>query len=127
MLHGNVPRVIDYQGARMAPPAYDVASFIWDPYARIDDGMRERLLGYYLQAIKTASKDFEERTFLETLIPCRLQRHMQALGAYAFLSQVKGKRYFLRHVPAALRLLSEEAELVRADYPALHDLVRSLV
>jgi NDP-sugar pyrophosphorylase family protein/aminoglycoside/choline kinase family phosphotransferase len=127
MLHDNVPRVIDYQGARMAPPAYDVASFIWDPYARLDDGMRERLLGYYLQAMKTASKDFEERTFLETLIPCRLQRHMQALGAYAFLSQVKGKRYFLRHVPAALRLLSEEAELVRADYPALHELVRSLV
>jgi len=126
MLHNNVPRVIDYQGARMAPPAYDVASVIWDPYARLDDGMRVRLLEYYLQEMQAASKDFEEKAFLESLVPCRLQRHMQALGAYAFLSQVKGKRYFLRHVPAALRLLAEETALVRTSYPALHDLVRSL-
>ena len=33
---------------------------------------------------------------------------MQALGAYGFLSVVKGKKYFLKHVPEALRLLREE-------------------
>ena len=126
MLQNDLPRLIDYQGARMAPPAYDVASVIWDPYARLDDGVRVRLLEYYLQGMKAAPADFEEKSFLESLVPCRLQRHMQALGAYAFLSQVKGKRYFLRHVPAALRLLAEEVALVRASYPALHDLVTRL-
>ncbi len=33
---------------------------------------------------------------------------MQALGAYGFLSVVKGKKYFLKHIPEALRLLKEE-------------------
>ena len=48
MIHGGVPRIIDYQGARMAPPAYDVASILWDPYHHLDDAVRERLLGYYV-------------------------------------------------------------------------------
>src|SRR5436309_2321352 len=52
MIHGGVPRIIDYQGARMAPPAYDVASILWDPYYRLADGVRERLLGYYLAELK---------------------------------------------------------------------------
>src|SRR6058998_3379855 len=86
MVHAGGPRIIDYQGARMAPPAYDVASVLWDPYYRLDDGVRDRLLAYYVSEMKIDSK-----SFMHTLIPCRLQRHMQALGAYGFLSVVKGK------------------------------------
>ena len=51
---------------------------------------------------------------------------MQALGAYGFLSVVKGKKYFLKHVPEALRLLKEDAAAVRQEYPELARLVASL-
>ena len=51
---------------------------------------------------------------------------MQALGAYGFLAVVKGKKYFLKHVPEALRLLRVETGNARSDYPALYDLVRNL-
>ncbi len=51
---------------------------------------------------------------------------MQALGAYGFLSKVKGKKYFLKHVPEALRLLREETEAVKSEYPELYRLVKSL-
>jgi NDP-sugar pyrophosphorylase family protein/aminoglycoside/choline kinase family phosphotransferase len=122
---GGIPRLIDFQGARMAPPAYDVASILWDPYCRLAGDLRDRLLGYYVGEM-SKQEGFKEREFLNSLIPCRLQRHMQALGAYGFLSKVKGKKYFLKHVPEALRLLREETEAVKSEYPELYRLVKSL-
>jgi aminoglycoside/choline kinase family phosphotransferase len=124
---GGIPRVIDFQGARMAPPAYDVASILWDPYYRLDEGIRERLIDYYVDEMKQASEAFNDELFRKSLVPCRLQRHMQALGAYGFLSVVKGKKYFLKHVPEALRLLKEECDAAKDDYPELRGLVHSLL
>lgn len=127
MVHAGGPRIIDYQGARLAPPAYDIASVLWDPYYRLDDGMRERLLAYYLDEMKTdRTRTFDEKSFQESLVACRLQRHMQALGAYGFLSAVKGKTYFLKHVPEALRLLKGDAAEARREYPELARLIASL-
>ena len=123
---GGIPRVIDFQGARMAPPAYDLASILWDPYHRLDDGVRERLIDYYAEEMKKNMAGFDEKAFRGSLIPCRLQRHMQALGAYGFLSAVKGKTYFLKHIPEALRLLKEETVSVKKEYPELYKLVSSL-
>ena len=124
--HPEMLRLIDYQGARMAPPAYDVASLLWDPYFRLDDSMRNRLVEYYTDCMRAGDIAFDVEKFRATLLPCRLQRHMQALGAYGFLSSVKGKKYFLKHVPRALTMLKEETALVRDDYPALYTLVAGL-
>jgi aminoglycoside/choline kinase family phosphotransferase len=127
MVHAGGPRVIDYQGARMAPPAYDIASVLWDPYHRLDDGMREGLLAYYLDGMKAErARAFDEAAFADSLVACRLQRHMQALGAYGFLSAVKGKTYFLKHVPEGLRLLREDVAAARQDYPELARLIAAL-
>jgi len=126
MVRRGVSHVIDFQGARIAPPAYDIASILWDPYRRLDDAMRERLLAYYIDEMQKAAKDFDADGFRETLLPCRLQRHMQALGAYGFLAAVKGKKYFLKHIPEALRLLREETTASREDYPNLFRLVQNL-
>jgi aminoglycoside/choline kinase family phosphotransferase/NDP-sugar pyrophosphorylase family protein len=123
---GGVPRVIDFQGARMAPAAYDIASILWDPYHRLDDSVREGLIDHYVSEMKKTSKKFSEKTFADSLILCRLQRHMQALGAYGFLSEVKGKKYFLKHVPEALRLLREESSEESDEYPELYRLVQDL-
>jgi hypothetical protein len=51
---------------------------------------------------------------------------MQALGAYGFLSAVKGKDYFLKYLPEGLRLLKEDTAEARADFTALSRLVNSL-
>jgi len=121
---GGTPRIIDYQGARMAPPAYDLASILWDPYAPLKSTVRERLLTYYIDKVtKTAGKWFSPDEFDESLLYCRMQRHMQALGAYGFLSKEKGKPYFLRHVPEGLRHLKEEVALAQKEFPVLYALV----
>jgi NDP-sugar pyrophosphorylase family protein/aminoglycoside/choline kinase family phosphotransferase len=121
-----IPRVIDFQGARMAPPAYDLASILWDPYHRLNDDVREKLVSYYVNEMKKMSAGFNEALFRESIIPCRLQRHMQALGAYGFLSAVKGKKYFLKHVPEASRLLKEATAAKEREYPTLFTLVKNL-
>ena len=51
---------------------------------------------------------------------------MQALGAYGFLSKVKGIAHFLKHVPQALHYLKEEAEEVKDEYPVLWECVRGM-
>jgi NDP-sugar pyrophosphorylase family protein/aminoglycoside/choline kinase family phosphotransferase len=127
MMHAGGPRIIDYQGARMAPPAYDIASVLWDPYYRLADAIRGRLLAYYLDEMNGARVPaFDERAFRNSLVACRLQRHMQALGAYGFLSQVKGKTYFLKHVPEALRLLKADVAEAGGSYPTLARLIAAL-
>lgn len=121
------PRFIDYQGARMAPPAYDVASLLWDPYHRLDDAMRDRLFAHYVELrMERSDGDFSASDFLDSLKICRLQRHMQALGAYGFLSTEKGKLYFRKHIPEGLRLLKQDAAETADTYPALAALVAGL-
>lgn len=122
----DMPRVIDYQGARIGPPAYDLAALLWDPYFKLDDAVRMRLLDYYTEGRKDYDKTFEKDKFLQSLLPCRLQRHMQALGAYGYLSKIKGKKYFLKYVPQAIAYLEEEMEIVRSEYPVLYGIVKSL-
>jgi aminoglycoside/choline kinase family phosphotransferase len=123
IVKGDAPRVIDYQGAKIGPPAYDIASMLWDPYFRLSDDMRERLLEYYINQIDNI---LNEKDLIESLPLCRLQRHMQALGAYGFLSLVKGKRYFLKHIPEGLRLLKEDSILLKEEYPMIHKLITGL-
>lgn len=123
---GCVPRLVDYQGARVGPPAYDVASLLWDPYCRLEDDLRNDLLAYYVDSMKASEDNFSETDFMATILPCRLQRHMQALGAYGFLTTVKGKGYFLKHVPQALDYLCRETALAQEEYPILYNLVKSL-
>jgi NDP-sugar pyrophosphorylase family protein/aminoglycoside/choline kinase family phosphotransferase len=159
IIKGNIPRIIDYQGARIGPPAYDVVSLLWDPYYRLDDDLRESILNYYIHKVippppplenggeirlnaegnaasrnsleypftQGGSRGITEKEFRQSLLPCRLQRHMQALGAYGFLSAVKGKGYFLKYIPEGLRLLNEDIRLAQDEYPALFTLVGSIV
>lgn len=138
---GNIPRIVDYQGARIGPPAYDLVSLLWDPYYRLTNTLREKLIDYYifkseenweakasptLKPFSPMGRGDFSRPFRETLLPCRLQRHMQALGAYGFLSMVKGKRYFLKYVPEGLKLLKEDIILSKIEYPKLYRLVMGL-
>jgi len=117
----NTPRIIDYQGARIGTPAYDIASVLWDPYYRLDDDLRDGLLAYYTTKLSVKAC-FLSDEFSDALIFCRLQRHMQALGAYGFLSKVKGKKYFLKHIPEGLQLLKEDAFILKYEYPELYNL-----
>ncbi len=122
-------RIIDYQGARVGPWAYDVASILWDPYYRLSDSIRDRLLAYYITELSSKIVgiiNFSDNKFRQELILCRLHRHMQALGAYGFLSKVKGKDFFLKYIPEGIKLLKEDISTLKTEYPALYNLILML-
>lgn len=119
MIKEGKPYLIDYQGARLGPPGYDVASLLWDPYFKLEDNLRGSLIAYYIKKRKEIEEAFEERLFLESLEYLRIQRHLQALSAYVNLSCFKGKGHFLKFIPQALAYLEEEVE--ESEFPHLRE------
>jgi aminoglycoside/choline kinase family phosphotransferase len=93
-------RFVDFQGARLGPPAYDVASLLFDPYVdALTEDLSARLFAYY------SSLPLRVRVDKHTFHLCAVQRLMQALGAYGNLSIHKGKERYRKFVPLALKRL----------------------
>lgn len=116
------PALLDFQGARPGPLAYDAAALILDPYAAHPPELRTRLLTRYRAylvvhgAADAWSDDawFAVGTF----------RLLQALGAFGKLGGRLAKPGFLEHVGVGLRHLEEHlGERGRAELPALVRLV----
>jgi len=126
MIKDRKPYLIDFQGMRLGPPGYDLVSLLWDPYYRLEEGLRDRLIEYYISRVEELITGFDKEVFIKSLPVLRLQRHMQCLGAYGFLSLVKGKRHFLKYIPGALRLLKDDAELLKEDFPHLYRIINIL-
>ncbi len=114
--------IIDYQSARIGPQAYDVASLLWDAYYQIDENSREKLLEYYIKE-RRRENNFSEKKFLQLLQLCRIQRHMQALGAYGYISKIKGKKNFLKYIPQGVKLLKDAVYSLKYEYPELYKLI----
>lgn len=116
-------RVIDFQGARFGPLAYDLASLLNDPYVALTAACKQQLLGHYLQRLG-AYISLDQVRFMEDYYHIALQRNLQVLGAYAFLVQERGKVFFKPYIAPALERLSILlAGTLAADYPVLYGLV----
>ncbi len=127
MIKDRRPYLIDFQGMREGPPGYDLVSLLWDPYYRLEERARERLLEYYIALAEELIAGFDKEIFRKSIPVLRLQRHMQCLGAYGFLSIVKKKRHFLKYIPEALRLLRKDIESLKDDFKSLYELINSIV
>ena len=97
--------VIDYQGSRAGSVFYDAASLLLDPYVMLADAEIEALLRHLFDKTGGAfsGADGSPATFAgfrAAFLEAGLQRVMQALGAYCFLSRVKGLAAFAEHIPA---------------------------
>ena len=116
-------RIIDFQGARFGPLGYDLASLLLDPYAALDGVLREQLQTYYITAI-SGYIPLDPHSFNEGYYYLFLQRNLQILGAFAFLSQQKGKVFFKDFLKPALVSLAEHlAGEAGAPFPCLRALL----
>lgn len=105
MVHEGKVRIIDFQGARLGPLAYDLASLLIDPYVSLSFQEQKAVFEYYVEQAARLIKDFDPDQFRRGYTFLALQRNLQILGAFAFLSQQKGKIFFEKYImPAALSL-----------------------
>jgi hypothetical protein len=91
--------LIDFQGMRPGPAAYDLASLLCDPYVRLPDATRRRLLARYAAL---CPEQAEAATALFAW--AAVQRLVQALGAYGRLAGLGLGRFAAFIAPAAVTL-----------------------
>ncbi len=115
-------RIIDFQGARLGPLAYDLASLLFDPYVQLSRLERETIFEYY---VKEASLlvHLDEETFKEGYLYLAIQRVLQMLGAFGFLTVHKGKPFFEPFILPALDNLRYLLQQMSGKYPLLRTLV----
>ncbi len=116
-------RIIDFQTATQGLLQYDLAACLKDAYVMLTQPECDVLLKYYMDCLEyTWSVDIDREQFAVTFHRTGLQRNMQALGAFAFLSMRKGKTEFLQHIPAALAYLKTALSMLH-EFPALQVIV----
>ncbi len=99
LLPGGQPALIDFQGMRFGPPAYDLASLLCDPYVSLSESIQKSLLDYY--AARAESKWQIEQFFW----PAAIQRLSQAIGAFARLSRQESIPEFEPYITPALAMM----------------------
>ena len=93
---------IDFQGMRLGPAAYDLASLLYDPYVELGEVERRALVALYAKKCG--------RPEIEKVLPfAAVQRLVQCLGAYGRLASV-GQPQFGRFVMPALQHLLAAAD-----------------
>lgn len=113
------PAVIDFQGMRKGPAAYDLASLAYDPYVKLTKAERNRIAALYADAAGGALAGA-----VSALPQAGVQRLVQALGAYGRLAEA-GQRAFTAHILPALDLLHGLAH--EAALPGLASFTHTLI
>ena len=114
MIKENKCYAIDFQGGRLGPLAYDIASLLIDPYVQLPERIQKDLLTYYIRRLK-ALVPMDPLDFINTYTYCAINRNFQILGAFAFLSREKGKEDFKKYIPQAVSSLKRHLHQIEPE------------
>ena len=113
MLKGDLLHVIDFQGARVGPPQYDLAALLLDPYVQLPESIQEELLATYARRFGKLV-GVSSKQFLKRYPHVALCRNLQVLAAFAFLTRVKGQSHFAEYIVPAWK----QRALITRNWPA---------
>ncbi len=117
---------IDFQGGRSGPLQYDLASLLIDPYVALPVAIQSHLSDYAIQTLSSLMP-IDPEHFKECYYHCALARNLQILGAFGFLSKVRGKNKFEQYISPALHTLKNLIEASRGKkFPKLKKLISTL-
>lgn len=126
LISGRKIGFVDWQGGRMGPLAYDLASLLIDPYAGLSEQQRDSLFYTYVQRVRDVNPDWAES--VEVGYPyLSIQRNLQVLGAFSYLTNTMQKARFETYIPQAVRSLDQQLD--RTPDPALaplRDVVKTI-
>ena len=124
---GTTPYFIDFQGGRLGPIYYDLASFLWQASAHYSDTLRQRLVASYKAAL-VPYVTIDDSTFTSKLMEFVMFRMLQVLGAYGYRGLWEKKLYFIRNIPSAISTLKQlTADGWCDNYPHLKAIVGNIV
>ncbi len=123
IIKGDKIGVVDWQGGRLGPLQYDLTSLLIDPYVVLKKEEKDFLYDYYLKLLEKRLPGISG-SFSRYYPYLAIQRNLQILGAFSYLSKIQGKNRFLAYISPALRSL--EGLLDELDDPEL-DPLKSLI
>lgn len=117
------PRFIDFQGGRFGPLGYDLASLLIDPYSSLATSLQEEFEDMYICEV-SKHIELDSTLFRKEFQVLALQRNLQIIGAFSFLSQVRGKSFFTSFIKPALQLAKQRlAKKEFDDMPILKKMI----
>lgn len=96
--------IVDWQGGRHGPPGYDLASLLVDPYVDLSDELQSRLYRRYHGILENQRPQWLVG-FDKTFPYLAIQRNLQILGAFGYLTVKAKKAHFERYIPGAMKSL----------------------
>jgi N-acetylmuramate 1-kinase len=87
--------LLDFQDARLGPPAYDLVSLLEDARRDVPPALAEAMVARYL----TARPDLEPETFRAAYALLGAQRNCKILGLFSRLARRDGKPAYLELLP----------------------------
>jgi hypothetical protein len=125
ILKGDLLYLIDFQGARLGPPQYDLASLLLDPYVQLPESFQAELLASHSKKLSKFT-GMSTGEFMDKFPHVALCRNLQVLGAFSFLTKIKGRLHFAKYImPAWRRLRRLLKEPSCLDYQILANLVNN--
>lgn len=117
---------IDFQGGRIGPVQYDLASLLIDPYVELPEDLQETLYHFFVEEL-SKEKTIDAEAFFQSYRYLKITRNLQMLGAFGFLSRVKGKTYFEKYIPPAVMTLKQNFKQTKISrMPKLDKLIEAL-
>ncbi len=93
--------IIDFQGAALGHPAYDLVSLLQDARRDVDPALAERMLARYLNA----RPEYDPAIFRAAYDACAAQRHLRVACQWVRLARRDGKPQYLAYGPRTWALL----------------------
>ncbi len=126
MIKNNRFYFIDFQGGRLGPIQYDLASLLIDPYVGLSRSVQNQLLNFSVKTLSPAM-GIDPHNFIACYNYCAITRNLQILGAFANLCRIKGKRYFEKYIPNAIMTLTHNlSALKNREFPKIESIVREI-
>jgi hypothetical protein len=95
--------VIDFQGASIGHPAYDLVSLLQDARRAIPAAIAERCIARYL----AYRPDLDADAFRTAYAACAAQRHLRIVGQWVRLAQRDNRPAYLAYGPHTWALLDD--------------------
>ncbi|WP_306044695.1 aminoglycoside phosphotransferase family protein [Nioella sp. MMSF_3534] len=108
--------LLDFQDAVLAPPGYDLVSFIKDARREIPADIAAAMTARYINALAIDEDGFAEQSALLSF-----QRNLRILGVFRRLARNRGKPVYLIHLPRVFAHVTDALE-----HPALTDLAGAM-